>query len=142
MTSWSERPARRARKPPMAWVPSWGLPARRMTTSGIWVAGAGASSPAAGGEGLTIMEWGESPATMRPPHDVVKACFQNLTLRQPIRKTPAGAEVGVDGLMGIDPHTPALRATPLARGDQFFRTGSPLERGVPEGRGVLVGRRR
>src|SRR5687768_18391237 len=35
MTSCSLRPARRARKPPMAWMPSWELPARRMTASEI-----------------------------------------------------------------------------------------------------------
>ena len=33
MTSWSERPARRARNPPIVWMPSCELPARRMTTS-------------------------------------------------------------------------------------------------------------
>src|SRR5476651_2457280 len=35
MTSCSLRPARRARKPPMAWMPSCELPAMRMTASGI-----------------------------------------------------------------------------------------------------------
>src|SRR5438034_11308750 len=35
MTSCSLRPARRARKPPMAWMPSWELPAMRMTASEI-----------------------------------------------------------------------------------------------------------
>src|SRR5688572_10278926 len=35
MTSCSLRPARRARKPPMAWIPSWELPAKRMTASEI-----------------------------------------------------------------------------------------------------------
>src|SRR6185295_9517492 len=34
MTSCSLRPASRARKPPMAWMPSWELPAMRMTASG------------------------------------------------------------------------------------------------------------
>lgn len=38
MTSWSERPARRARKPSTAWIPSCELPASRMTTSGMEVA--------------------------------------------------------------------------------------------------------
>src|SRR5262249_2216642 len=33
MTSCSLRPARRARKPPIAWMPSWELPAMRMTAS-------------------------------------------------------------------------------------------------------------
>jgi hypothetical protein len=33
MTSCSLRPARRARKPPMDWIPSWELPAMRMTAS-------------------------------------------------------------------------------------------------------------
>ena len=33
MTSCSLRPASRARKPPMAWMPSWELPAMRMTAS-------------------------------------------------------------------------------------------------------------
>jgi hypothetical protein len=33
MTSCSLRPARRARKPPMAWMPSCELPAKRMTAS-------------------------------------------------------------------------------------------------------------
>src|SRR5712675_1929919 len=33
MTSCSLRPASRARNPPMAWMPSWELPAMRMTTS-------------------------------------------------------------------------------------------------------------
>ena len=33
ITSCSLRPARRARKPPMAWMPSCELPAMRMTTS-------------------------------------------------------------------------------------------------------------
>src|SRR6185295_14349292 len=33
MTSCSLRPASRARKPPMAWIPSWELPAIRMTAS-------------------------------------------------------------------------------------------------------------
>src|SRR6185295_19837158 len=35
MTSCSLRPANRARKPPMAWMPSWELPAMRITASGI-----------------------------------------------------------------------------------------------------------
>ena len=35
MTSCSLRPARRARKPPMAWMPSWELPAMRMIASEI-----------------------------------------------------------------------------------------------------------
>jgi hypothetical protein len=33
MTSCSLRPAKRARKPPMAWMPSCELPANRMTAS-------------------------------------------------------------------------------------------------------------
>src|ERR1017187_1027215 len=33
ITSWSERPARRARNPPIVCIPSCELPARRMTTS-------------------------------------------------------------------------------------------------------------
>jgi len=33
MTSCSLRPASRARKPPMAWMPSWELPAMRITAS-------------------------------------------------------------------------------------------------------------
>src|SRR4030095_11248918 len=37
MTSCSLRPARRARKPPMAWMPSCELPAMRMTASLILV---------------------------------------------------------------------------------------------------------
>src|SRR6185295_362633 len=36
MTSCSLRPARRARKPPMAWMPSWELPAMRMIASEIF----------------------------------------------------------------------------------------------------------
>jgi hypothetical protein len=36
MTSCSERPASRAKKPPMAWMPSWELPAKRMTASDIF----------------------------------------------------------------------------------------------------------
>ena len=36
MTSCSLRPARRARKPPMAWMPSCELPAMRMTASLIF----------------------------------------------------------------------------------------------------------
>src|SRR5271154_1188397 len=36
MTSCSLRPARRAKKPPMAWMPSCELPARRMTVSVIF----------------------------------------------------------------------------------------------------------
>jgi hypothetical protein len=35
MTSCSLRPAKRARKPPMAWIPSWELPAIRMIASEI-----------------------------------------------------------------------------------------------------------
>src|SRR6185295_2620805 len=35
MTSCSLRPASRARKPPIAWMPSWELPAIRMTASWI-----------------------------------------------------------------------------------------------------------
>src|SRR3978361_191169 len=45
ITSCSLRPARRARKPPMAWMPSCELPAMRMTASETWetrgVVGAG-----------------------------------------------------------------------------------------------------
>src|SRR5688572_10473526 len=33
MTSCSLRPARRARKPPIAWIPSWEFPAIRITAS-------------------------------------------------------------------------------------------------------------
>src|SRR5208337_816142 len=36
MTSCSLRPARRARKPPMAWMPSWEFPAKRITASEIF----------------------------------------------------------------------------------------------------------
>ena len=60
MTSCSLRPASRARKPPMDWMPSWELPARRMTTSGssVWETSAGGVAegalPARGELGLTI----------------------------------------------------------------------------------------
>src|ERR1035437_1216051 len=36
MTSWALRPASRARKPPIAWIPSWELPAMRITASEIF----------------------------------------------------------------------------------------------------------
>src|SRR6186713_2967242 len=75
MTSWSDRPARRARKPPMAWMPSWELPARRITTSGMAWADAAASSPAEGVEGLTMIGVGREPGQYAPVSSFVKACF-------------------------------------------------------------------
>jgi hypothetical protein len=41
-------------------------------------------------------------------------------------------------MMELDPHTPALRATPLKRGIQAARVvgNDPLLRGVPDGRSV------
>src|ERR1039457_6541941 len=56
MTSCSLRPARRARKPPMAWMPSWELPAKRITASEIFVTlRAAADTPAVDAESLMLL---------------------------------------------------------------------------------------
>src|SRR5437868_7507274 len=66
ITSCSLRSARRARKPPMAWMPSWELPAMRMTASETWetlgVEGAGVVATV----GSLMAKWGDSQANRAP----------------------------------------------------------------------------
>src|SRR5271170_5817223 len=62
MTSCSLRPASRARKPPMAWMPSWELPAMRITASGTWETREGAGGAEIGATAGSLMANGDKRA--------------------------------------------------------------------------------
>ncbi len=69
MTSCALRPASRARKPPMAWMPSWELPAMRMTASEIFETLGAPPSP----RSVTI-------------ESLIKSINQSLSARRKVRE--------------------------------------------------------
>src|SRR5579885_687735 len=89
MTSCSLRPASRARKPPMAWMPSWELPAMRMTASliletfgapfGDVVANVSLMVPHVIKMCMTKRDWSEQTTARRLLHLYPKPNTQNVS---------------------------------------------------------------
>src|SRR5207249_4007057 len=94
MTSCSLRPARRARNPPMAWMPSWELPARRITASEIFEI-FGAPSPCAGAMLASLMTVGHNKFGTKSPR---KADENEAELPCPHKLAPAGAKSISNGI--------------------------------------------